>query len=631
MAAVDTQDFKKNLRPTNYRGSDRIQEQLVALGLRRRWWFVRALNWFVDGFHRSWLGEHSVQIFFAIAICLLLLSEPKIERWWSSRVDGSIEAREAKDDSKNQISEPINAPQGVVPTFTSHDWVRTFVLVFTLLLGYSRWHVTKQQDTISNTFERKRKTNEFIIERQADLKGMILEATDPVQKEELPAMISFEEGNRFLTEIRESKFSGGSISFVRLDLGFIQRMFVFLELDNLEFAFVKHDANLLDDFEMLRACQIFESRCLDPEFRYLALLLGKGNYDPRFLQLTKRLVLYGHLRSGAAKPSTCPKSFWEAFMKNKPLTFLAAIVGLVALSVLAYRSFMNAPELPKVVVVLPSDRNPFWLEVRRGAEAAAKDLHDEVQVSVTASNDQDATSQNAILDNLHARHEADALVFGPANDHTSVPKVAKFLKENIPVIVIDTELNKQALQEERVATTAFLGSSNVDGGEKAAREMNTELVNRGSLRKVLLIQGSFVHQSAIDRAAGFTKVATELGLEIEEVKGEWRRDRAQELTSSLFARGRLGGIFASNDDMALGAIAALKGLNLAKEEWPVIIGFDATAEAIDAIKSGEMHASIRQDASKMGEEGVRRALRALRNDKTLETYELLPVTVYRKP
>lgn len=318
-------------------------------------------------------------------------------------------------------------------------------------------------------------------------------------------------------------------------------------------------------------------------------------------------------------------------MKKSQLAILASAIVLLGIGIVIYRSFWSSPAVPKIVVVLPSDRNPFWLEVRRGAEAAAKELGDAVAVSVTASNDQDATSQNAILENLYARHAADALVFGPANDHTTVPKLAKFLKDGIPVIVIDTELNKKALEEAGVEPTSFLGSSNLDGGRKAAREMNRVLEERKYPRRVLLIQGSFVHQSAIDRTAGFKEVARELGLEVEEVKGEWRRDRAQEVTASRFARGRFGGIFANNDDMALGAIAALKGLGITEEEWPVVIGFDATREAIEAIKLGVMHASIRQDARGMGEEGVKRALRALNGDDTLPSHELLEVGVYLKP
>lgn len=315
-------------------------------------------------------------------------------------------------------------------------------------------------------------------------------------------------------------------------------------------------------------------------------------------------------------------------MSGKQLATIVAVAIVVGIGLLLSRPAERGEGPPRIAVVLPSDRNPFWIDVRRGAEEAAGVLGDEVDVLVTASNDQDATSQNTILENLFARQQVDALVFGPANDHTTVPKIAKFLRAQIPVIVIDTELSGAALEEQGVQPTAFLGSSNVDGGEKAALEMVRAIEERGLPRQALLIQGSFVHQSAIDRTAGFLKVAGELGLEVDEVKGEWRRDRAQELAASRFSRARLGGIFANNDDMALGAIAGLKGLGITAEEWPVVIGFDGTEGAVQAINEGDMHATVKQDARTMGAEGVRRAVRALNNDETLPAHELLEVGVY---
>lgn len=315
-------------------------------------------------------------------------------------------------------------------------------------------------------------------------------------------------------------------------------------------------------------------------------------------------------------------------MSHKTKIIGGVLVLLLVVSGLGLKYFLTSPPTKKtIVVVLPSDRNPFWIEVRQGAEKAALGLADNYIVTIATSSDQDATSQNTILDNLYSRRQADALILGPANDHVTVPKVAKFIKDKIPVIIIDTELNKKELADNGVTPTAFIGSSNRDGGEKAAREMARVLKQKGYTNKVLLIEGSFVHQSAIDRTEGFLNIAKEVGLDVESVKGEWRQDRAQELVSSRFSREKFGGIFANNDDMALGAIAGLKNLNVNADKWPIIIGFDATKDALESIARGEMYATVKQDAALMGSEAVLAAQKALVKDSTLRPHRLLEVNI----
>ena len=147
---------------------------------------------------------------------------------------------------------------------------------------------------------------------------------------------------------------------------------------------------------------------------------------------------------------------------------------------------------------------------------------------------------------------------------------------------------------------------------------------------VLLIQGSFVHQSAIDRTGGFLDVGRKRGLNITEVQGEWKKDRAQELTATHFSRRdpEYGGIFANNDDMALGAVNAIQNLGeMYAKKWPIIIGFDATKVALDAIGKGEMHATLEQEAKKMGYEGVMAAVKALKNDSSLKEENWLEVNL----
>jgi ABC-type sugar transport system substrate-binding protein len=145
------------------------------------------------------------------------------------------------------------------------------------------------------------------------------------------------------------------------------------------------------------------------------------------------------------------------------------------------------------------------------------------------------------------------LVLGPASDVETVPAVAKYSEANIPVILIDTELNASEVKKYHVNVAAFIGSDNRDGGRKAAEVMAGAL--KGPSRRVLLIEGSPVHQSAIDRSEGFREVADNEKIEVVRRLGEWKRDKAQQIVSAEFSRQHFDGIFAANDDMAVGSQA----------------------------------------------------------------------------
>lgn len=293
----------------------------------------------------------------------------------------------------------------------------------------------------------------------------------------------------------------------------------------------------------------------------------------------------------------------------------------------AWRIARAANRPLRIVVILPSDRNPFWIEVARGAEQARSEIGDNYTVRISASRDQDAQNQVQLLNGYLVRNEVDALVLGPASDTETVPVIAEYVKGDIPIVTIDTELDSKELGRYGIKVNAFIGSNNSKGGELAAQEMARALSNFKPPRRVLLIEGSLVHQSAIDRARGFLEEANRRDLETTVANAEWKRDRAQEIVAAQFARRQFEGIFASNDDMAMGAIAALLGSGIPKDQWPVIIGFDATRDARDAIGKGLMYASIAQDAIKMGRSGVHAAARILSKDREVLPRELLDVNV----
>lgn len=322
-------------------------------------------------------------------------------------------------------------------------------------------------------------------------------------------------------------------------------------------------------------------------------------------------------------------------MNSRAAAKWSAIAMVIAiLGSLAYKFYPGDDgdtEKGVIAVVLPSATNQFWIDVQRGAQKAeiATEGYD---VEIRSSLDQDASSQVSILNNFLSRQNLVALVLGPASDTEVVPTIAKYNKKNIPVVVVDTKLDAAQIATHNAHWDAFIGSNNRDGGEKAAVQM-VELfedavgVEDHEPMTILLLEGNRVHSSAVDRADSFMEVATKLGAKVTKLNAAWKRSLAQELVASAFARGHYDGIFASNDDMAMGAIAALKSANIGAGDWPIIIGFDATRDAFAAIERGEMCHSIKQDSIGMGQQGVEAAIALLDNDPGVVKDRLLSVYV----
>jgi ABC-type sugar transport system substrate-binding protein len=276
-----------------------------------------------------------------------------------------------------------------------------------------------------------------------------------------------------------------------------------------------------------------------------------------------------------------------------------------------------------IAVALPMSSNPFWVSVRRGVEKAAQELNNQgrYQILIRETVDLDPLGQVEILNNFLERGDVVALLVGPASDNTIVPAVSKYASRGIPVVVIDTPLDSKALGSGSVGMSAFIGSDNKQGGVLAGQSMLAAL--EGKPPSVLLLKGKDEHQSAIDRSVGFNEAVANKGIEVTTVEGEWSRLKAQELTYAQYSKKRFGGVFAHNDDMAMGAIQALRLLEISEDEWPVVIGFDATSEGLSAIERGEMYASVKQDPITLGYEGLRSAFRILSRDGAVESTRLL--------
>lgn len=316
-------------------------------------------------------------------------------------------------------------------------------------------------------------------------------------------------------------------------------------------------------------------------------------------------------------------------MKRSYRNWLFALIAIAVVSLIGFRvwSSWNQPERKTIVVLLPSRDNPFWAEIRKGVEAEKQQLGERYEVQIMASGEMDAADQVTQLRDALIRN-VDGVVIGIADSRAPAPAIAQFNVKNIPVVLIDTKLDSDAAAAAGAKTNAFIGSDNRQGGELAADAISQALAGKPGVKRVLLIKGSYVHQSAIDRAEGFMKGARGR-FEVIERDGEWSKQKAVELTSAAVAREPLAAIFASNDDMALGAVSALDNARLPAARRPLVVGFDATGEGRKAIAEGKMYASVGQQTDRIGREGVSRLVKLLEK-RPVDVDELVPVKLVTK-
>lgn len=186
---------------------------------------------------------------------------------------------------------------------------------------------------------------------------------------------------------------------------------------------------------------------------------------------------------------------------------------------------------------------------------------------------------------------------------TTITDIAE--KNEVPIVFFNRELVAEDL--ERWNQLYYVGAdafqSGIMQGELAAdaflRDPSLDKNGDGVFQYIVL-EGEAGHQDAIVRTEYAINTLMEQGVEVEKLGyaiANWKRAQAQTKTTSMLSQfgSQIELIVANNDDMALGAIDALKAEEIPREDWPAIFGIDGTKEGLAAVKSGEMNATVYND------------------------------------
>lgn len=249
----------------------------------------------------------------------------------------------------------------------------------------------------------------------------------------------------------------------------------------------------------------------------------------------------------------------------------------------------STAEVGAIGLAVSTQTNPFFVTLVEGAEAKAKELG--VELFVADAGD-DVAKQASDIEDLISKG-IKVLIVNACDSDAVGPTVQEAIDKGIKVIAVDRAVNGATVD-------CFIASDNVLGAKLAA-EYLVEKAGEGA--KCIELQGILGASATVDRGAGFHEIAdSKLTVVASQTANFDRAEGMSVMEDLLQANPDAVCVFAHNDEMALGAVEACNGKNI------LIAGFDATDDAIAAVKAGTMAATVAQQPALMGSTAVEKAV-----------------------
>jgi len=242
--------------------------------------------------------------------------------------------------------------------------------------------------------------------------------------------------------------------------------------------------------------------------------------------------------------------------------------------------------------------NPFFVAMENGVKQEAQKLG--IKVIVDDGNNDPSTQLNQVQDLI--QQKVNAIILNPADSQALSSAVQAANQAKIPVITLDRSVTSGTV-------STFIASDSVAAGKMAADELIKALNGKG---QVVELQGILGTSAERDREKGFDQeIATASGIQVV-ARQTAKFDRSTALNvmqNILQAHPDVNGVFAQNDEMALGA---LKAIQQAGKKNIAIVGIDGEQEAVQDVQSGLLYADIAQQPTQEGVLGVDNALKLIK-------------------
>ncbi len=260
-------------------------------------------------------------------------------------------------------------------------------------------------------------------------------------------------------------------------------------------------------------------------------------------------------------------------------------------------------------------QNPYFVSMQQGInDAAAKDG---VTVTLADANDDANKQANDILNFISQK--VDAVVLNPTDSDAIIPSVQALNAAHIPVLTVDRTAKGGTI-------VAHIGTDNVTAGQVAAKTFFDAIGGKGN---IAILEGVPGASPTIDRGKGIQNVLKDYpGIKVvaSQTANFQRSEGLTVAQNILQAHPDIVGILSENDEMALGAVQALQA---ASKSDVKVIGIDGETDSYNAIKAGQMVATIAQQPALMGSQSIDQAVKVVQGE-TIEKSQPVDILVVTK-
>lgn len=286
--------------------------------------------------------------------------------------------------------------------------------------------------------------------------------------------------------------------------------------------------------------------------------------------------------------------------KKSRQKWMMIVMSVVLIAVVAVLSIVqlqkNTKPLKIIYISKTKDQSDFWTMLRAGAQMAGKEKDAELLV-VAPDSEQDLDRQNQLVDEA-IRQKPDAILLSPIDYEKSVEAAQKIKAHKIPLVLIDSGLEKDVADAE-------ISTDNVRAGKLAGEFVKNERTADTVIGVVSYVKGS---STAMQREKGFRAGLGDLQFKIvDTVYSESDYQRGYDVTKDLISRHPEITIIAGmNEYSTTGAARAINDMGL--KQKVKIVGFDNSIEEIQMLESGVVESIVIQRPFDMGYLGVRTAV-----------------------
>lgn len=289
------------------------------------------------------------------------------------------------------------------------------------------------------------------------------------------------------------------------------------------------------------------------------------------------------------------------------------LATLISAALLSSTVSVAAQAQDTMAIVVSTLNNPFFVTMKDGAEAKAKELGYEL---IVLDSQNDPSKELSNIEDLTIRG-VKAILINPTDSDAVSNAIRMANGSNIPVLTLDRGAS-------RGEVVSHIALDNVIGGEMAGKYIMEKV---GEKAKVIQLEGIAGTSAARERGEGFMNSVKSSNMELlASQPADFDRTKGLNVMENLLAANPdVQAVFAQNDEMALGALRAVQ----ASGKDVVIVGFDGTEDGIAAVNRGKLAATIAQQPDLIGALGVETADKVLKGEK-VEAYIPVPLKVVTK-